>query len=126
MPSPIEERRPPITPQLAMRVAVLGGIAFVAFAIVFFRLWFLQVLSGEEYVSQAAQNRVRKVKVEAPRGDMGYYVVSDGTEYPYRVRIRTGSFTAMSIIDKLSKGIMVADLIALIGSLDVDAPEIDR
>jgi NADH-quinone oxidoreductase subunit D len=66
------------------------------------------------------------VRVEAPRGDMGFYVISDGSEYPYRVRIRTGSFTAMSIIDKLSKGIMVADLIALIGSLDVDAPEIDR
>jgi NADH-quinone oxidoreductase subunit D len=66
------------------------------------------------------------VRVEAPRGDMGFYVVSDGTEYPSRVRIRTGSFTAMAIIDKLSKGIMLADLIALIGSLDVDAPEIDR
>ena len=66
------------------------------------------------------------VRVEAPRGDMGFYVVSDGSEYPYRVRIRTGSFTAMGIIDKLSRGIMVADLIALIASLDVDAPEIDR
>jgi NADH-quinone oxidoreductase subunit D len=65
-------------------------------------------------------------RVEAPRGDMGFYVVSDGSEYPYRVRIRTGSYTAMSIIDKISKGIMLADLIALIGSLDVDAPEIDR
>jgi len=65
-------------------------------------------------------------RVEAPRGDMGFYVIADGSEYPYRVRIRTGSFTAMAIIDKLSKGIMVADLIALIGSLDVDAPEIDR
>jgi NADH-quinone oxidoreductase subunit D len=66
------------------------------------------------------------VRVEAPRGDMGFYVVSDGSESPYRVRIRTGSFTAMAIIDKLSRGIMVADLIALIASLDVDAPEIDR
>jgi NADH-quinone oxidoreductase subunit D len=66
------------------------------------------------------------VRVEAPRGDMGFYVISDGSEYPYRVRIRTGSYTAMSIIDKLSKGIMLADLIVLIGSLDVDAPEIDR
>ena len=66
------------------------------------------------------------VRVEAPRGDMGYYVVSDGSEYPYRVRIRTGSFTAMGIVDKLSRGLMVADLIALIASLDVDAPEIDR
>ena len=42
------------------------------------------------------------------------------------MRIRTGSFTAMGIIDKLSRGLMVADLIALIASLDVDAPEIDR
>jgi penicillin-binding protein 2 len=70
MPPLSEERRPAITPQLAVRVAVLGGIAFALFAIVFFRLWFLQVLSGEDYVSQARENRVRKVKVEAPRGDI--------------------------------------------------------
>src|SRR5215210_8994838 len=70
MPQSLEERRPPVTPQMAMRVAVLGGIAFVLFGIVFFRLWFLQVLSGEDYVSQAAQNRVRKVRIEAPRGDI--------------------------------------------------------
>src|SRR5215217_6178577 len=69
-PSPLEERRPPITPQLAMRVAVLGGFALVLFAALFFRLWFLQVLSGEDYVSQAAQNRVRKIRIEAPRGDI--------------------------------------------------------
>ena len=66
------------------------------------------------------------IRIEAPRGDMGFYVVSDGSEYPYRVRIRTGSFTAMSLVDKLSRGLMLADLIALIASLDVDAPEIDR
>ncbi|MGH2948047.1 MAG: hypothetical protein ACRDPC_17640, partial [Solirubrobacteraceae bacterium] len=70
MPKPVEERRPPITPQLAVRVAVLGGIAFVVFGVVFFRLWFLQVLSGEDYVSQARENRVRKVRIEAPRGDI--------------------------------------------------------
>jgi len=66
------------------------------------------------------------VRVESSRGDMGFYVVSDGSEYAYRVRIRTGSFTAMSLIEKISRGLMVADLIALIASLDVDAPEIDR
>lgn len=66
------------------------------------------------------------IRIESSRGDMGFYVVSDGSEYAYRVRIRTGSFTAMSLIDKISRGIMVADLIALIASLDVDAPEIDR
>jgi penicillin-binding protein 2 len=66
----IEDRRPAITPQLALRVAMLGGFAFVLFAIVFFRLWFLQVLSGDAYVSQARENRVRKIKIEAPRGDI--------------------------------------------------------
>ncbi|MGH7829119.1 MAG: NADH-quinone oxidoreductase subunit D, partial [Candidatus Binatia bacterium] len=66
------------------------------------------------------------VRIESSRGDMGFYVVSDGSEYPYRVRIRTGSFTAMSLVEKISRGLMVADLIALIASLDVDAPEIDR
>jgi penicillin-binding protein 2 len=70
MPPNLEERRPAITPQLAVRVAVLGGIAFVLFATVFFRLWFLQVLSGDDYVTQARENRVRKIKIEAPRGDI--------------------------------------------------------
>ena len=66
------------------------------------------------------------VRVEASRGDMGWYVVSDGSEFPYRTKIRTGSFSAMSIVDKLSSGLMLADLIALIASLDVVAPEVDR
>jgi penicillin-binding protein 2 len=70
VPPSLEERRPAITPQLALRVALLGGFAFALFAIVFFRLWFLQVLTGEDYVSQARENRVRKVRIEAPRGDI--------------------------------------------------------
>ncbi len=69
-PVPIHERRPPITPQLALRVAVLGGIAFVLFAIIFFRLWYLQVLSGDQYLQQARDNRVRELRVQAPRGDI--------------------------------------------------------
>src|SRR5215207_6531652 len=70
MPPQLEDRRPPITPQLAVRVAVLGGFAFVLFAIIFFRLWFLQVLTGDDYVVQARENRIRKVKIEAPRGNI--------------------------------------------------------
>src|SRR3954447_24584333 len=70
MPPSLEERRPAITPQLALRVALLGGVAFVLFGIVFFRLWYLQVLTGEQAVSQARENRVRKVRIEAPRGDI--------------------------------------------------------
>jgi len=65
-----EDRRPPITPGLAVRVAALGFIALGMFAIVFFRLWFLQVLAGDEYLVQANQNRVRDVAIQAPRGDI--------------------------------------------------------
>jgi penicillin-binding protein 2 len=65
---PVGERRPPITPQLALRVAVLGVIAFALFGTIFFRLWFLQVLSGDQYLQQARDNRVREVTVQAPRG----------------------------------------------------------
>jgi len=65
-------------------------------------------------------------RVESARGEMTYYVVSDGTEKPWRVRIRTGSFAAMGIIEDISPGLMVADIVALFASLDVVAPEIDR
>jgi NADH-quinone oxidoreductase subunit D len=65
-------------------------------------------------------------RVESARGEMAYYVVSDGTAKAYRVRARTGSFTAMGIIEAISPGLMIADLVALISSLDVVAPEIDR
>src|SRR5919106_144489 len=59
-----------VTPGLALRVAILGGIALVLFAIIFFRLWYLQVLSGDRYLAEANDNRVRSVKVEAPRGEI--------------------------------------------------------
>jgi NADH-quinone oxidoreductase subunit D len=65
-------------------------------------------------------------QVESARGEMLYYIVSDGSEKAYRLRVRTGSFMAMGIIEELSHGIMVADLIAIIASLDVVAPEVDR
>jgi NADH-quinone oxidoreductase subunit D len=66
------------------------------------------------------------VRIESARGDMGWYCVSDGSEFPYRTHIRTGSFSAMSIVNLLSRGIMLADLVALIASLDIVAPEVDR
>jgi penicillin-binding protein 2 len=62
------ERRHPMSPQLALRVALVGGVALVLFGIVFFRLWYLQVLSGDQYLAEANNNRVREIKVEAPRG----------------------------------------------------------
>ena len=65
-------------------------------------------------------------RVETARGDMGVYVVGDGGANAYRARFRTGSFNAMKSIQDKSNGLMVADLVALIASLDIVAPEIDR
>jgi NADH-quinone oxidoreductase subunit D len=65
-------------------------------------------------------------RIESARGEMAFYVVSDGNERAYRTRARTGSFAAMGIVEELSKGLMIADLVAVIASLDVVAPEIDR
>ncbi|MDA0182210.1 penicillin-binding transpeptidase domain-containing protein [Solirubrobacter phytolaccae] len=70
MPQRVEDRVRPITPQLAWRVAVLGGIAFVLFAVVFFRLWYLQILTGDVARGAAARNGHRSEKIEAPRGDI--------------------------------------------------------
>ncbi len=65
-----EDRRPPLTPQLALRVAVIGSFALAMFAIIFFRLWFLQVLSGDQYRQLASGNQVRRISVPAQRGEI--------------------------------------------------------
>ncbi|MBA3839302.1 MAG: penicillin-binding protein 2, partial [Thermoleophilaceae bacterium] len=84
------ERRPALSPQLALRVAVIGGIALVAFGIVFFRLWYLQVLSGDQYVAAANDNRVREIKVAAPRGEVvdreGRVLVDNRTGLAVKIR----------------------------------------
>lgn len=67
---PIDERTPPMTPQLALRVAFVGGLALLFFAVIFFRLWFLQVLTGNSYAAQAQSNVVQHVPVAAPRGEI--------------------------------------------------------
>ncbi len=64
--------------------------------------------------------------VENPKGELGYYLVSDGTNKPYRMRIRPPSFVNLSAIEKMCKGSMIADLIAVIGTLDIVLGEIDR
>jgi len=55
-------------PSIALRVAIMVGVAVVLFAIILFRLWFLQILSGQQFVVQANDNRLRSVKLVAPRG----------------------------------------------------------
>jgi len=65
-----EDRFVPVTPQLAFRVALAGVVAVTIFALIFFRLWFLQVLSGDQFLATANDNRVRDVRIPAPRGDI--------------------------------------------------------
>src|ERR687891_2495361 len=63
-----DERPPQMSSGFSLRVAIMGGLALALFAVIFFRLWYLQVLSGDKYLAEANDNRVREVKVEAPRG----------------------------------------------------------
>ncbi len=64
--------------------------------------------------------------VEAPKGEFGVYLVSDGTNRPYRCKIRAPSFAFLQALDHLAKGHMLADVVAIIGSLDIVFGEIDR
>jgi NADH-quinone oxidoreductase subunit D len=70
---------------------------------------------GEAYVS-----------IEAPKGELGYYVVSDGSTQPYRVRVRPPSFVNLQSLDRMVRGALIADVVAVIGTLDIVLGEVDR
>jgi NADH-quinone oxidoreductase subunit D len=70
---------------------------------------------GEAYVS-----------IEAPKGELGYYIVSDGSTQPYRCRVRPPSFVNLQALDKMARGSLVADLVAIIGTTDIVLGEVDR
>ena len=78
-----ERERPLMPAQFALRVAILSGFALVMFSIIFFRLWYLQVLSGDKYLKQAKNNQVREITVQAPRGQIldrnGHVLVDNRT-----------------------------------------------
>jgi NADH-quinone oxidoreductase subunit D len=63
---------------------------------------------------------------EAPKGEFGVYMIADGTNRPYRVKIRAPGFAHLQAMEVLSKGHMLADAVAIIGSLDIVFGEIDR
>jgi NADH-quinone oxidoreductase subunit D len=64
--------------------------------------------------------------IESPKGILGYYIVSDGTTQPYRVRIRPPSFVNLQALDRMVRGHLVADVVAIIGTLDTVLGEVDR
>jgi len=65
-------------------------------------------------------------RVEGPRGELGYFIISDGSVNPFRVKVRGPSFVNLAIMDELCKGHMVADIIAILGSVDIVLGEVDR
>lgn len=66
------------------------------------------------------------VRSENPRGETGYYCVADGTDKPLRLKIRTGSFSALGAFEEVTRGLLIGDVIAVIGSFDIVLPEVDR
>jgi len=64
--------------------------------------------------------------IESPRGEMGYYVVSDGTAKPYRVHMRSPSFANLQTLPKMCEGRLIADVVAAIGSIDIVLGDVDR
>ena len=66
------------------------------------------------------------VPTESPKGELGFYIVSDGNRTPYRVRTRPPSFMNYSIFSKLIEGHMLSDAPAILGSINIIAGELDR
>jgi NADH-quinone oxidoreductase subunit C/D len=65
-------------------------------------------------------------RVESPKGELGFYLVSDGTANPYRYRIRTPSFANLGVLGELCRGHLVADVVAILASIDITLGEVDR
>jgi NADH-quinone oxidoreductase subunit D len=66
------------------------------------------------------------VSIEAPKGELGYFVASDGSTQPYRLRVRPPSFVNLQSLDRMARGALIADIVAIIGTIDIVLGEVDR
>ena len=83
-------------------------------------------------VHEARPKKVRPPKgeiysrYESARGDVGFYIMSDGKNIPYRLKMRSPAFCNLSVFSEISEGWMISDVITILGSLDIVLGEIDR
>ncbi len=92
----------------------------------------LEGMPDEGDVMAAIPKRIRPkagdiyVRTESPRGELGYYIVSDKSASPFRVKARAPSFVHLSMLPAISKGALIADMVAIVGSIDIVLGEVDR
>jgi NADH-quinone oxidoreductase subunit D len=83
-------------------------------------------------VQSALPKRIRPeagdvyVRTETPKGELGYYVVSDGTATPFRVKVRPPCFVNLAALPAMCRGAMISDVVAILGSIDIVLGEVDR
>jgi NADH-quinone oxidoreductase subunit D len=83
-------------------------------------------------LNEAIPKKVRPPKgeiycrAENPKGELGFYIVSDGKNNPERIKCRATSFVNLSVIPEISRGYMFADLIMILGSIDIVLGEVDK
>ncbi len=92
----------------------------------------LEGMPDEGDVKEAIPKRIRPkegeiyVRSETPRGELGYYIISDKSAAPFRVKARAPSFVHLSMLPAISKGSLIADMVAIVGSIDIVLGEVDR
>lgn len=92
----------------------------------------VEQMPDEGDVKAAVPKRIRPpeaeiyARTETPRGELGYYIISDGSMSPFRVKGRSPCFVNLSLLPAISRGSMIADIVAIIGSIDIVLGEIDR
>lgn len=92
----------------------------------------LDMLPEGDFMAPKAPKRIKPPKgdvyfaVEGARGKIGVYLASDGSTSPYRLKLRSPSYSNLSLLPELARGILLADVVSILGSLDLVIPEIDR